>query len=135
MSDFRARSFDAPRRRPAPRVLEGRSVTGEERRYSLKGLTVVAVVKANCDGCWDFVWSDLADLGDVDVVVVAAEAEADWRRAPREVLVAPALLDELEVRGAPWYLLVDPTSSRVLTEGALFSPAQVGEEVAPFLAP
>jgi hypothetical protein len=135
VSDFRARSFDAPRERPAPRVLEGRTVDGDERAYALERLTVVAVVKANCDGCWDFVWSDLADVGGVDVVVVAAVAEDGWRQAPREVLIAPALLEDLEVRGAPWYLLIDPTTSRVLTEGVLFSPTQVAEEVASFLAP
>ncbi len=134
MSDFRARSFDAPRRRPAPRVLEGRSVAGAERSHALEGVTVVAVVKPNCDGCREFVWSDLAAFGDIEVVVVATEAEDDWRQAPREVLIAPDLFEILDVRGAPWYVLIDPATSRVLTEGALLSAAQVAEEIGSYLA-
>lgn len=133
MSDVRARSFDAPRERPAPVVLTGLTVDGAARSVPLSRVTVVAVVKPHCDGCRDFLRSDRAALGGVDVVVISAEVDEEWRGAPCEVLIAPAVIDELEVRGAPWYLVIDPARRRVVGEGTLFSARQVAEEVAPFV--
>lgn len=130
MSDFRVRSFDAPRERPAPRVLVGTGRRGEERRIELRRTTLVVAVKADCDGCRDFVHGDLRELSSVDVVVISNVANEEWLDAPNDVLVAPELLRELDIRSAPFYVLIDPSSSRVVREGVVFGPAQVAAEIA-----
>jgi hypothetical protein len=92
-------------------------------------------VKPHCDGCHDFIFSDLSELGAVDVVLVSASASDDdeWVDALHPVLVAPEVMSELDIRAAPHYVLVDPRVSRVVAEGVPFSPAQVASEIASFL--
>lgn len=133
MSGFSARSFDAPRERSVPSVLQGHGIDGAEQAITLERLTLVAVVKPHCDGCREFLASDWSELEALEVVVVSHEADEEWCELERPVLIAPEALSDLEVRGAPWYLLIDPSSRRVLTEGVLFSPAQVASEIAPHL--
>ena len=87
-------------------------------------------VKAACDGCRDFLCSDLHELSDVDVVIVSAVASEEWLDAANEVLIAPELMRELDIRSAPFYVLIDPSRSRVVTEGVVFGPAQVAAEIA-----
>jgi hypothetical protein len=130
VSDFRARSFDAPRERPAPRVLTGVTRRGEERRIELRRTTLVVAVKPDCDGCRDFLRGDLRELADVDVVIISAVSSDEWADAMNEVLVAPELMKELDIRSAPFYVLIDPTSLRVVTEGVVFGPSQVAAEIA-----
>jgi hypothetical protein len=97
-------------------------------------MTVIASVKPSCDGCWEFVHGDLHELDHVDVVVVSAtNGDGEWASAARQILVAPALLEELDIRSAPYYVLVDPSSLSVVTEGALLSPSQVARETERFL--
>ena len=50
--------------------------------------------------------------------------------ASNDVLIAPALMKELDIRSAPFYVLIDPSSSRVVTEGVVFGPSQVAAEIA-----
>lgn len=136
MSSFRARSFDAFRARPAPTVLKGRSLAGNERFLLVKRLTLVVAVKPHCDGCHDFVFGDLRELEGVEVVVVSATSgDAEWSDAVQPILVAPELMNELGVRSAPFYVLIDPSKSLIVSEGTLFSPAQVASEIAHFLTP
>ena len=130
MSDFRARSFDAPRERPAPRVLNGKTPDGGERHVELLRTTLVVAVKPDCDGCRDFLFSDLHELSDVDVVVVSAVSSDEWADTPNDVLIAPELMNELDIRSAPFYVLIDPNSLRVVTEGVVFGPSQVAAEIA-----
>lgn len=135
MSDFHVRSFDAPRERPAPSVLRGRSLSGDDLVIELSELTLVVAIKPNCDGCRDFVHGDLHELAGVNVVVTSAtRGDAEWDNARRTIVVAPAFLDELDIRSAPFYVLIDPTSSRVIYEGVIFGPAQVASEIASFLS-
>jgi len=135
VSDVRARSFDAPRERPVPSVLRGRTLSGKAFATQLRGLVLVAAVKPNCDGCRDFVGGDLHELVGVRVVVVSATRSEEWQDARERVVIAPEFMAELEIRSAPYYVLVDPARSKVLAEGALFSPAQVAREIATHVTP
>ncbi len=127
------RSFDAPRERPAPHTLVGRSLDGEEVSLKLRRMTLVAAVKSHCDGCRALLASDLAEFGNVDVVIISATTEEEYRASRHAVIVAPELMVELEIRGPPFYVLIDPSTSKVVAEGSLFSPAQVASEIAPFV--
>lgn len=97
--------------------------------------TLVAAIKPNCDGCREFVEGNLGGLDHVDLVLVSAtDGGGEWESSPREILVAPELMDDLGIRSAPYYVLIDPSSSSVVTEGALMSPAQVASEIERYLA-
>jgi hypothetical protein len=135
VSSFRARSFDAFRARPSPSVLRGRTLAGKDRFLLLKRFTLVVAVKPHCDGCHDFVFGELRELEGVEVVVVSATSgDGEWDGAIQPILVAPELMNELGVRSAPFYVLIDPSKSLIVSEGTLFSPAQVASEIAPFLS-
>jgi hypothetical protein len=71
----------------------------------------------------------------VPVLVVSAEDDEslEWRDARQRVFVSTDAFRLLDVRSAPFYVLVDPVARRVVTEGVLFGPAQVAAEIAPFL--
>jgi hypothetical protein len=98
-------------------------------------LTLLVVIKTNCDGCRDFLFADLAAFAGVDVLFVCAtdETNDEWKDAPRPVLIAPEALLALDVRWPPLYLLVDPVAGVVRTEGVLFGPSQVAAEIESFL--
>jgi hypothetical protein len=134
VSEFRPHSFDAPRERAAPRELSGLTLEGKEWRRVLEGLTLVVAVKPQCDGCRDFIDGDLDELDDVDVVIVSGTPDDEWHGARQRVVVSPETLIELEIRSAPFYVLIDATRERVVSEGIVFAPAQVADEISPFLA-
>jgi len=102
---------------------------------SLTKLTLLVVIKANCDGCHDFLFSDLEGFAEIDVVFVSAtdDADSEWIDAPRPVLIAPDALLALDVKWPPFYVLVDSIAGLVRTEGVLFGPSQVAAEIASFL--
>lgn len=129
------RSIDPPRTRPAPQSFIGRTLDGDQYVHTFDAMTLVVAVKNNCDGCRDFVNSDLAEFDGVEVIVVSAvdDVAGEWRGARQRVVIAPELLRELDVRWPPFYVLVEPRESRVLTEGVVFGPTQVAEEIAAFL--
>jgi hypothetical protein len=135
VSDFRVSSFDPARERPAPTKFQGHSLDGEERTFVLTRTTLVVAVKPHCDGCHSFVHGDAASLEGVDVLIVSARASDDdeWDAAARDVVISPQLLEELQIRSAPHYVVIDPTVSRVVAEGVPFSPAQVANEIVAFL--
>jgi hypothetical protein len=132
---FRVSSFETPRPRPAPDVLAGHSLRGDEEVRALRGLTLIVAVKQSCDGCRDFVFSNLEELRGTPVVIISATGDlnAEWADAVQPILVAPDVLAELDIRWPPFYVLVDPQERRVVTEGVVFAPAQVASEIAPFL--
>ena len=135
MSDYHPSSFDTPRDRHAPTQFAGRVLDDEVRTYVLTRTTLIVAVKPHCDGCRAFTQGDLASLRGVEVLIVSAGASHDgeWDSAMHDVIVAPELIEALEIRGAPHYVVIDPTSSRVVSEGIPFSPTQVAHEIAPFL--
>jgi hypothetical protein len=96
-------------------------------------MTLIVAVKPNCDGCRDFVDGELSELDDIEVVIVSATADDEWRNARQEVIVSPETLTALDVRSAPFYVLIDVARQRVATEGVVFTPAQVAAEIASFL--
>jgi len=130
-----AHSFDRPRERAAPTSVHGHWSNGDAIDIELDGLTLIVAVKSNCDGCADFVNSPLDELHGVMVLVLSAsdDDEGEWANAVQPVLVAPETLRELEVRWPPFYVLVDPATSRVVTEGVVFGPSQVAMEIGPHL--
>jgi hypothetical protein len=134
VSDFRPHSFDTPRERAAPRELSGLTLQGKEWRRVLEGLTLVVAVKPQCDGCRDFIDGDLDELDDVDVVIVSATFDDEWHGARQRVVVSPGTLSQLDIRSAPFYVLIDATRQLVVSEGIVFGTAQVADEISPFLA-
>jgi hypothetical protein len=129
-------SFETPRPRPAPDVLVGVTLEGEKQVRKLEGLTLIVAIKQSCDGCRDFVFSELRELSGTPVVVVSATADlnAEWVDAVQPIMVAPDVLNELDIRWPPFYVLLDPFRRRVVTEGVVFAPSQVASEIAPYLA-
>jgi len=129
------RSFDAQRPRSAPTSFHGLTLTGEPIERTFRGLTLIVAIKPHCDGCREFAESTLNEFSALDVIFVTAEFDLDneWRDVGHEIVVAPALLIQLDVRWPPFYILVDADSARVLVEGVIFAPGQVAEEISPYL--
>ena len=134
-SDLGPRSFDRPRERPAPSEFSGHWSNGGDAVLTLNKLTLLVVIKANCDGCRDFLLSELTEFADIDVLFISAtdDTNDEWVDAPQPVLIAPDVLLALDVRWPPFYVLVDPIAGLVRTEGVLFGPSQVAKEIASFL--
>ncbi len=133
-SEFNARSFDRLRHRVAPDSLRGHWSNGAEVTLDLTEVTLVVAIKSDCDGCREFLHSDLDELRLPVVVISAGDDESsEWRDARQSVLVSPETFRLLDVRWPPFYVLIDPLERRVLTEGVLFGPAQVAAEIAGYL--
>ena len=118
-----------------PAAVIGQSLAGEPVTQPLQSLTLIVVIKPACDGCRDFVHSDLAELSLVPVIIVSAQPDlnGEWAGARQRVIVAPEVLADLDIRWPPCYVLVDPVGQRIVTEGVVFNAAQVAVEIAPFL--
>jgi hypothetical protein len=133
-SEFNARSFDRPRERLAPDSLSGHWCDGDDVTIALSGVTLIVAIKSHCDGCREFINSDLGELRAPVLVISAEEDESsEWRDARHPILVSPDAFRLFDVRWPPFYVLIDPVAGRVLTEGVLFGPAQVATEIAPYL--
>lgn len=135
-SEFRAHSFDGPRPRRAPASYRAHDADGVEFTRTFAGPTLVVALKTSCDGCRDFVAHALEEFDGLELVLITATSDeaSEWRGAPRPVLAAPELWAALDVRSAPFYVLIDPELEQVLTEGVVFSPTQVASEIARFVA-
>jgi hypothetical protein len=133
-SDINARSFDRPRERAAPSSIAGHWSEGDETIVELTEVTLVVAIKSHCDGCREFISADLDELP-VPVLFISAEDDdtSEWRDARHPVLVSSDAFRLLDVRSAPFYVLVDPLAGRVVSEGVLFGPSQVASEIAPYL--
>ena len=128
-------SFDATRARRAPRHYEGTNLLGEPVSGEFTSPTLVVAVKEDCWGCRSVLESSPGEMGDVMTLLVAAQTprELGWRTSKHQVLISDSLLRELDVRWPPFYVLVDPSSENVVSEGVVFGVQQVREEIAPFL--
>jgi hypothetical protein len=129
------RSVDAARDRRAPRRYVGRSLSGESVEGEFVGLTLIVAVKEDCLGCRSVLESPSDAFGDAAVLIVAGHASCEpwWAASLHLVVISPSLLEDLDVRWPPFYVLVDPTTERVVTEGVVFGPEQVLQEIAPYL--
>ena len=123
------RSIDPPRRRPAPRVLRGRDGDGLERDVRLEGLTLLVVVKPNCQACEEILAHDVSTFEGFDVWYLVNDEAMLESDAPRLLRVTAATLATLEVRWPPAYLVVDPTTAEVIFEGVVFDAAQIVDEI------
>lgn len=131
------RSFDAQRPRSAPDSFRGLTLAGQPVERSFKGLTLVVAIKPLCDGCRAFGESSLEEFADLDVLLVATQDQQDdeWRDIQHEIVLAPELLTQLDVRWPPFYVLIDANTNMVLAEGVVFGPSQVAEEIRSYLTP
>jgi len=129
-------SFDAPRVRPAPDTITGTSLDGAPFSRTLVGLTLIVAVKQSCDGCRDFIFSELNELSDVAVLILSATGDenGEWNESRQQVIVAPEVLKELDIRWPPFYVLIDPEQRLMVTEGVVFAPAQVAKEISSYLS-
>ncbi len=129
------RSFDATRDRRAPRSYRGVTLTGEEVQGEFDSPTLVVAVKENCLGCQCVFESPLGAFGAVTTMIVAARTSSEpfWHTSSHRVIVSELLLEELDIRWPPFYVLIDPSNEKVLSEGVVFAPEQVREEIAPYL--
>jgi hypothetical protein len=132
--DLNVHSFDRPRDRPAPDVLSGRWSNGDEVEIQLTRRTLLIAIKANCDGCRAFLNASLDEFNRLDVVFVASLDDEEWSGYSRPVLISPDTLQHLDVRSPPFYVLIDPATLVVLSEGVVFGPSQVATEIARFLS-
>ena len=130
------RSFDAPQRRRAPTSFSALTLRGGAVSHTFVGKTLIVAIKTMCDGCRDFVNAPLDELEGVSVLIVSAtnDESGEWTTARHEILVAPELLVELGVRWPPFYVVIDATAGEVITEGVVFGPSQVAQEIAPYVA-
>ncbi len=134
-SELSPRSFDRPRERRAPTSLTGRWSNGGDVVVTLTRLTLLIIIKSNCDGCRDFYTGDLDLFAGRDVLFVsgAPDIDVECTDPQRPVLVAPDVLAELDVKWPPFYVLIDPAAAVVRCEGVLFGPSQVAAEIEAFL--
>ena len=129
------RSIDAARERPAPRHFRGMSLAGELVQGDFDRTTLILAIKEDCLGCRSVLESPADAFGDVATLVVAARASTEpwWGATSHQLVVSDLLLQQLDVRWPPFYVLIDPVAERVVTEGVVFAPEQVREEIAPYL--
>ncbi len=128
------RSIDASRERDAPRRYRGVDVAGEPVEGEFTETTLVVAIKEDCLGCRSVLDAPVDAFG-VTTLLVAARpsAEPGWVTTRHRLVVSAQLLDELDVRFPPSYVLIDPERGRVIGEGVVFAPEQVREELARFL--
>jgi hypothetical protein len=129
------RSIDAPRDRPAPRRFHATSLSGDAIESEFDRLSLVLAVKEDCMGCRSVIESSIDAFGDVAVVIVARTMPQEpwWSTSAHRVVVSESLLEQLDIRWPPFYVLIDPVAGRVVTEGVVFAPEQVREDIEPFL--
>ncbi len=119
------------------RSLAGHWSNGGDVVVALTSLTLLIVIKSNCDGCREFLHAELDEFAGLEIVFVSGTEDTDheWNDSRRPVLIAPDVLAALDVRWPPMYVLIDPVANAVRVEGVLFGPSQVAAEIAPFLTP
>jgi hypothetical protein len=130
------RSIDAPRQRPAPQHFSGVTLDGAHVSQEFEGLTLLIAIKSRCDGCRDIINSSLEEFADLRVIFVSATNDDDdeWSDSAHAIIVAPALLAELDIAWPPFYVLIDALTQRVVCEGVVFGPSQIRDEIAEFVA-
>ena len=128
-------SIDAPRERPAPSHYRGLSLKGDLVQGEFTRPTLVLAIKEDCLGCRSVLDAPRDAFGDVATLVVAARPSADpgWATTLHPLIVSELLLQQLDVRWPPFYVLIDPARGAVVTEGVVFGPEQVREEIAAYV--
>lgn len=111
------------------------TLSGEASSHTFRGITLVVAVKPHCDGCRDFVNAALEEFASIALVIVSATGDDDgeWAHARHPILIAPELMELLDVRWPPFYVVIDAATREVVSEGVVFAAAQVAEEIATFL--
>lgn len=129
------RSIDSPRERSVSRHYRGLDLAGQVIEREFVGVTLVVAIKEDCLGCRSVFESGIDAFGEVDTLLVAARPSLEpwWTTTQHPVIISPQLLRDLEVRSPPFYVLVDPDRELVVTEGVVFGPEQVRDELAPYL--
>jgi len=122
------RSIDNPRRRPAPPAFELVDDTGTPTRVVPNGPTLIVAVKDNCVGCSNFYSSRHPGFATYDVYVIATD-DVPIANSAYPIYRAPELLAALEIRSAPFYVLVDGVPPFVEQEGLVFDVEQVLAEL------
>ncbi|MGP8059029.1 MAG: TlpA family protein disulfide reductase [Acidimicrobiales bacterium] len=134
------------RGRPATSAADvsGVDLEGSPRTVSVVGSgrwTLLLFLSSGCDGCLEL-WRALGDPGrkglctDEEVVVVTRDL-TDEDVAQLRALAPPSVRPlasgrawrAYRVQGPPFFVLVDGTTDRVVTEGVAWAPAQVGEHL------
>lgn len=115
------RSFDAPRRRPAPTTV----LLDNGETFYLEPGTVFVAVKSHCDGCRAFL--DGPVVAGWQVVPIAVDAEIATHG---HVVVSAGLVAALDIRSAPFFMAVDGSPLEVVSEGVPFDLAHL-EEILP----
>jgi hypothetical protein len=102
-----------------------------EELWQLQQPTLLIAVKANCDGCRNFTDDEMEPLAQWPVLLVAHDLASaqEFRGSRNKVWCASELLDALDVKWPPFYLLIGPRPARVLTEGVAFDAAQIAAEI------
>ena len=128
-------SIDGARERVAPRHYHGVDLRGELVAGEFEGLTLILAIKEDCLGCRSVLDAPSNSFGDVATMIVAARGatEPGWETTSHRLLISEDLLQQLDVRHPPLYILIDPQNERVVTEGVIFGPSQVRDEIAQFL--
>jgi hypothetical protein len=128
-------SFDVPRERPAPRAFAGVTPEGQSVSGVFSRLTLVVAVKENCEGCRQVLESGIGDFGEVATLMVSrtAGSESWWTTSVHPIVISPELMEALEIRWPPAYVLIDPETQKVVTEGVVFGPEQVRREIAAYV--
>ncbi|MBU6233541.1 MAG: hypothetical protein KJS64_04760 [Acidobacteria bacterium] len=107
------RSFDAPRRRPAPAQYR----SDEGLNHPIAPRTVFIFIKSQCDGCAAFQAGFQAAGWDAKVVAMDTDVIESL-----SVIRARELVQALDVRHAPFFVAVDGDPLVVVTEGVPFDP-------------
>ncbi|HQU00398.1 MAG TPA: hypothetical protein PLG60_07820 [Acidimicrobiales bacterium] len=126
------RSIDPPRRRSAPRSIVGHDAQGQPVELHFNSITLLLVVKANCVACDELLAAGPSFFDGFDVHYLVADEGASRHFSGRDVVVARAALEALEVHWPPAYLVIDPVAGLVIGEGVVFDAAQVREEINAF---
>jgi len=102
--------------------------TGTATRVVPQGPTLIVAVKDNCVGCSNFYAARHPGFASFDVFVINTD-DVPITNSAYPIYRAPELLTALEIRSAPFYVLVDGTPPVVEREGLVFDVEQVLAEL------
>jgi hypothetical protein len=126
-----SRSLDPPRQRPVPDRVVLVNAEGVEQSWTLQTRSVIVAVKTNCDGCHSFYEGSHHVLSAWPVLLIAQHRHDlnHFAGSAHRVFASSELWSALDIRSAPFYLLVAPDPGRIVAEGLAFSPEQVQREI------